>query len=153
MTFHTNLYDEQGNQIKPPICLCGKVCDTCLMGVKYLTWTCYECIVKEAKSQTLGLVYRPPNYPGPIAMDAKVDDSHIQMMSAEVIKAYRQTQIKHLESLGFVFPSDQPILEEEYGSSDNVNFMEMVSEREMAAIKASHKQLKEEREGDFPNAP
>lgn len=48
INFHTKLYDEQGNEIKTPLCKCGKVCDTCIMGVRYHSWICFECATKEA---------------------------------------------------------------------------------------------------------
>lgn len=38
------LHDEQGNEIKPPQCKCGKVSDTCLMGVTNYIWMCNECL-------------------------------------------------------------------------------------------------------------
>lgn len=91
-----NLYDEQGNQIKPPMCKCGKVCDTCLMGVRYHTWTCHECIVKEAKSQTYGLVYRQPVLQEEYGSSQPIDF----LMSKEEMAACKEAQLKHLEEIG-----------------------------------------------------
>lgn len=57
------LHDEQGNEIKPPQCKCGKMSDTCIMGVKYHEWICNDCLYGKQVpvSECTGWVYNPPD--------------------------------------------------------------------------------------------
>ena len=59
--------DSSGIEIR---CKCGKTAGSAIMGKSAYIAHCSDC--SPLPKNTFAFVYRPPNYPGPVAIDAKI---------------------------------------------------------------------------------
>ncbi len=48
MDITVTIYDEEGKEIEPKLCTCGKPGQTCFMGKEAIAWRCNECLYPES---------------------------------------------------------------------------------------------------------